>query len=294
MLARDLVAKVKKIEIKTRKLVDEITGGAYHSVFKGRGIEFSEVREYIEGDDVRDIDWNVTARTGFAHIKKYSEERELTVILAVDVSASGMFGSTEPGKREQMIETAALLALSAIRNHDKVGLLLFSDRTELYLPPRSGRKHVLRLIRELVAVDPSGRGTSINSALESLVRAQKKKAVIFLISDFVDSDNFERSMKIVSRRHDLVAIRVLDQREIDLPEGLTGFQLYDSESGAEISFSAASPALRRRYAEAQEAIHPATADLCKRAKVDMIDIRCGEDLLKPLMNFFRTRKAKHS
>ncbi len=293
MLARELLAKVRKIEIKTRRLVDEITGGAYHSVFKGRGIEFSEVREYTPEDDVRDIDWNVTARMGSPFIKKYAEERELTVILAVDVSASGLFGSSGRNKREQMIEAAALLAFSAIRNNDKVGLLLFSDRTELYLPPRSGRTHVLRVIRELVAADASGRGTDIGAALESLSRSQKKKAVVFLISDFIDGKDYERSMKLLSLRHDLVAIRVLDEREIALPS-LAEMSLEDSENGGTLSFNASSGKMLRAYETAQQLLHKNTGDICRRSKVDMIDIRCGEDLLKPLMTFFQNRKLKHS
>lgn len=293
MLARELLAKVRKIEIKTRRLVDEITGGAYHSVFKGRGIEFSEVREYTPEDDVRDIDWNVTARMGSPFIKKYAEERELTVILAVDVSASGLFGSSGRNKREQMIEAAALLAFSAIRNNDKVGLLLFSDRTELYLPPRSGRTHVLRVIRELVAADAHGRGTDIGAALESLSRSQKKKAVVFLISDFIDNKDYERSMKLLSLRHDLVAIRVLDEREIALPS-LAEMSLEDSENGGTLLFNASSRKMLRAYETAQQLLHKNTGDICRRSKVDMIDIRCGEDLLKPLMTFFQNRKLKHS
>lgn len=293
MLARELLAKVRKIEIKTRRLVDEITGGAYHSVFKGRGIEFSEVREYTPEDDVRDIDWNVTARMGSPFIKKYAEERELTVILAVDVSASGLFGSSGRNKREQMIEAAALLAFSAIRNNDKVGLLLFSDRTELYLPPRSGRTHVLRVIRELVAADAHGRGTDIGAALESLSRSQKKKAVVFLISDFIDNKDYERSMKLLSLRHDLVAIRVLDEREIALPS-LAEISLEDSENGGTLLFNASSGKMLRAYETAQQLLHKNTGDICRRSKVDMIDIRCGEDLLKPLMTFFQNRKLKHS
>lgn len=293
MLAKELIAKVRKIEIKTRRLVNEITGGAYHSVFKGRGIEFSEVREYTPEDDVRDIDWNVTARTGTPHIKKYAEERELTVILAVDISRSGLFGTTDKSKREQMVETGALLAFSAIRNNDKVGLLLFSDRTELYLPPKSGKSHVLRLIRELVAAEPEGYGTDIDFALESLARSQKKKAVIFLISDFIDGKDYERNLKIVSRRHDLVAVRILDSRELAQPK-LAGMQVVDSETGQPFFFSGNSKKMAAAYEDAQETLHEVTQNRCKRAKVDMIDICCGEDLLKPLMSFFRTRKAKHS
>ena len=292
MLAGELLSKVKKIEIKTRRLVDEITGGAYHSVFKGRGIEFSEVREYTPEDDVRDIDWNVTARMGSPFIKKYSEERELTVMLAVDASASGLFGAGEKDKREQMIEAAALLAFSAIRNNDKVGLLIFTDETELYLPPRSGRKHVLRVIRELVAMEPKHRGTDIGKALESLAETLKKKSVIFLVSDFIDDKDYEKSLKIVNRKHDLIAVRVLDDAELHLPK-LYGMSIEGAESGEVCDFDA-DGAGSAAYDAAAPEIHDADKGNCRRAKVDMVDIRCNEDLVKPLMAFFRTRRGKMS
>ena len=310
MSAGELLSKVKKIEIKTRRLVDEITGGAYHSVFKGRGIEFSEVREYTPEDDVRDIDWNVTARMGTPFIKKYSEERELTVMLAVDASASGLFGAGEKDKREQMIEAAALLAFSAIRNNDKVieaaallafsairnndkvGLLIFTDETELYLPPRSGRKHVLRVIRELVAMEPKRRGTDIGKALESLAETLKKKSVIFLVSDFLDDKDYEKSLKIVNRKHDLIAVRVLDDAELHLPK-LCGITLEGSESGAVLDFEADTRGVKA-YDAAAQTLHDANRETCRRAKVDMVDIRCNEDLVRPLMAFFRTRRGKLS
>ncbi len=292
MSAGELLSKVKKIEIKTRRLVDEITGGAYHSVFKGRGIEFSEVREYTPEDDVRDIDWNVTARMGSPFIKKYSEERELTVMLAVDASASGLFGAGEKDKREQMIEAAALLAFSAIRNNDKVGLLIFTDETELYLPPRSGRKHVLRVIRELVAMEPKHHGTNIGKALESLAETLKKKSVIFLVSDFIDDKDYEKSLKIVNRKHDLIAVRVLDDAELNLPK-LYGMCIEDAESGEVFDFDANGSGSAAYGAAAQE-LHEANREACRRAKVDMVDIRCNEDLVKPLMAFFQTRRGKMS
>lgn len=292
MSAGELLSKVKKIEIKTRRLVDEITGGAYHSVFKGRGIEFSEVREYTPEDDVRDIDWNVTARMGSPFIKKYSEERELTVMLAVDASTSGLFGAGEKDKREQMIEAAALLAFSAIRNNDKVGLLIFTDETELYLPPRSGRKHVLRVIRELVAMEPRRRGTDIGKALESLAETLKKKSVIFLVSDFLDDKDYEKSLKIVNRKHDLIAVRVLDEAELHLPK-LYGITLEGAENGALLDFEADGRG-SAAYDAAARNLHDANREACRRAKVDMVDIRCNEDLVRPLMAFFRTRRGKMS
>ena len=195
MLAGELLSKVKKIEIKTRRLVDEITGGAYHSVFKGRGIEFSEVREYTPEDDVRDIDWNVSARMGSPYVKKYMEERELTVLLLVDVSASGAFGSAEKTKRRTAAELAALLAFSAGHNGDKVGLLMFSDRIELFVPPRSGRRHTLRLIREMLAFEPQSKGTDIDLALRETLQVLKKKSVVFLLSDLITDRPFENSLK---------------------------------------------------------------------------------------------------
>lgn len=286
----ELLAKVRKIEIKTRKMVDELTGGAYHSVFKGRGIEFSEVREYTFDDDVRDIDWNVTARTNVPHIKKYSEERELTVILAVDISASGLFGSSSLSKREKMTEGAALLALSAIRNNDKVGLLLFSGSTELYLPPRSGRTHVLRLIRELVGAEAKDKSTNIGSALENIVKVLKKKAVIFLISDFIDGNDYEKTLKIAAKKHDLVAIRVLDENEIHLPV-MAGLELVDAESAKSFSFSANGSNVKK-FEKIAEKEKEKIQQLCRRSKVDLIDISCREDLVRPLMKFFRTRERK--
>ncbi|MBR2364824.1 MAG: DUF58 domain-containing protein [Lentisphaeria bacterium] len=284
----ELLAKVRKIEIKTRRMVDELTGGAYHSVFKGRGIEFSEVREYTPDDDVRDIDWNVTARTNIPHIKKYTEERELTVILAVDISASGHFGSSTFSKREKMTEGAALLALSAIRNNDKAGLLLFTGETELFLPPRSGRTHVLRLIRELVGTEAKDRKTNIAAALENLAGILKKKAVIFLVSDFIDTHDYEKTFKIISRKHDLVAMRILDEKELTLPP-MAALELIDGETGKRFSFSALGENLKKFHSAAEKEAEK-VRELCKRSKVDLIDIRCNEDLVRPLMNFFRTRE----
>lgn len=288
MLPKELIASVRKIEIKTRRIVDEITGGAYHSVFKGRGIEFDEVREYTPEDDIRDIDWNVTARMGTPYIKKYVEERELTVILAVDVSASGLFGSRDKTKKQRAIETAALLAFSAIRNNDKVGLLLFTDRTELYLPPRSGRTHGLRVIRELMAAEPEGRGTDINGALEKLMRVLSKKSVIFLISDLIEDENYETALKIANKRHDLISVRILDPLEINWPE-TADLIVEDAENGRMSLFSVSG---RSEYAAFAEDMHRKNADICKRSKVDMIDIRCGEDFIKPFVLFFKRRQGK--
>ena len=287
MLTRDLLARVGKIELRTRKIVEEMTGGAYRSVYRGRGIEFSEVRTYTEGDDVRDIDWNVTARTGVAHIKKYVEERELTVILAVDISSSTFFGTLGDDKRDKMAETAALLAFSAIRNNDKVGLLLFSDRIESYIPPRSGRPHVMRVIRDLVATNPRGRGTDIAGALESLARILKKKAVIFLISDFMDGGDFRKPMRILNSRHDLAAIRVTDPLETALPVS-AALELEDAETGGRMAFPGGEQA-SARYAAAQSLSSYQLAEDCRQAKVDLIELPTTGDIVKPLMEFFHAR-----
>lgn len=291
MISKELLAQVRKIEIKTRRIVDDITAGAYHSVFKGRGIEFDEVREYTPEDDVRDIDWNVTARMGSPYIKKYVEERELTVMLLVDVSASGTVGSAEKVKNQHAVETGALLAFSAIRNNDKVGLLLFTDDTELYLPPRSGKTHGLRLIRELVAIRPKGKGTNIGAALENLMRVVRKRAVVFLISDLIDQKDYEKQLRIANKRHDIVAVRILDPLEIEMPK--TGNLLIeDSESGAVSFFKGGRHAFRRLFRSSAEKLHSQNETRCKRAKVDLIDIRCGEDFVKPFVKFFRSRRQK--
>ena len=287
MQTKDLIAKVRKIEIRTRKAVEDIAGGAYHSMFKGRGIEFSEVRAYSRDDDIRDIDWNVTARTGSPYIKMYMEERELTVLLAVDVSPSVSFGTGTESKRECIAAAAALLAFSAIRNHDKVGLVLFSDRVELYLPPRAGRRQVLRILRELVAREPEpDRRTDLNIPLEWIMRAQKKRAAVFLISDFVDCGNFERNLELLSCRHDVAAFRILDPFEEKLPVRLPPLCLSDAETGAFFC----SPARRDIYQKAQQTLRDETGKLLRHARVDLVDLRCGEDTVKPLIGFFRRRR----
>ena len=292
MLTRDLLARVRKIELRTRKIVEEMTGGAYRSVYRGRGIEFSEVRTYTEGDDVRDIDWNVTARTGVAYIRKYVEERELTVILAVDISSSTFFGTLGDDKRDKMAETAALLAFSAIRNNDKVGLLLFSERIESYIPPRSGRSHVMRVIRDLVATKAHGRGTDIADALKSLARILKKKAVIFLISDFMDGGDFQKPLRVLNRRHDVTAIRVTDPLETALPV-TAALELEDAETGGRMLFPGGRQA-SARYAAVQQFFRRDLEEVCRQAKVDLIDLPSTDDIVKPLMRFFLARSKRKS
>jgi len=289
MISKDLLNKVKKIEIRTRRVVDEITAGAYHSVFKGSGIEFNEVREYTSDDDVRDIDWNVTAKTGTPHIKKYVEERELTVMLAVDISASGKFGKYNRTKTETSIELAALLAFSAIRNNDKVGLILFTDKIEFYLPPKSGKQHVLRLIRELVVERETGKKTDIKTALEKIIRILHKKAVVFLISDLIDDKHdFSKLLTITNKRHDLIAVRILDEMDFNIPK-LYSIYIEDSESGEMDYFNANSKNITR-YKENAEKEYNRNKEFCIKSKVDIIDIRSNEDLIKPLMKFFRKRE----
>ncbi len=291
MISKDLLARVRKIEIRTRRMVDELTAGAYHSVFKGSGIEFDEVREYTSDDDVRDIDWNVTARMGTPYVKKYMEERELTVVLAVDASASERFGSGAKTKNDVVVETASLLAFSAIRNHDKVGLLLFTDQVELYLPPKSGRSHGLRLIRELVARKPQRKGTDIGAALQNLMRVLRKRAVVFLISDFINEKDYAKLLMVANKRHDIIAVRVLDPVELALPK-MAAISFEDAETGAQGFFNAGSGQLVSNLNEQAVRLHQASRQVCTRAQVDLVDIRCGDDLVKPLMSFFRQRERK--
>ena len=270
-------------------MVDEITAGAYHSVFKGAGIEFEDVRPYTSDDDVRDIDWNVTAKMGEPYIKKYVEERELTVMLLVDASASKRFGSMTKTKGETAIEIASILAFSAIRNNDKVGLLLFTDKSELFLPPKSGRIHTLRLIRELIARKPENTGTDISMALENMMRILHKKTVIFIISDFIDeSHNYEKLLMVANKRHDVIAVRILDNVEFNIPK--TGsIYISDSESG-ETCFFPGTKKNTDTFMRSASELHHQHKNIFTRTKVDLIDIRCGEDTIKPLMTFFRKRE----
>ncbi|MBN1864704.1 MAG: DUF58 domain-containing protein [Victivallales bacterium] len=292
MLSKELLTQVRKIEIRTRRIVDEITAGAYHSVFKGRGIEFDEVREYTPEDDVRDIDWNVTARMGAPYIKKYVEERELTVMLVVDMSASGKFGSRGKTKLRCATEIAALLAFSAIRNHDRVGLMTFTENVEFYLPPKSGKTHGLRLIRELLIRDADGRGTNIARVLSELMHVLHKRAVIFLISDLIDDSNYSKILTVANKRHDVVVTRILDPTELALPR-MANMVVEDAESGRAGDMPGASRGFLQSFARAAEDIHLRNSQLCSRAKVDLVDIRCGEDIVKPLVAFFRQRQSKH-
>ncbi|HKQ61336.1 MAG TPA: DUF58 domain-containing protein, partial [Candidatus Polarisedimenticolaceae bacterium] len=284
MTPREVIRRVRRLEIRTRRLVEESLAGSYHSVFRGRGMEFAEVREYVPGDDVRTIDWNVSARFGRPFVKKFTEERELTVVLLVDASASERFGTEASTKLGLASEIAALLAFSAIRNGDRVGLLLFTDRIELFLPPRKGREHGLRVLREVVAVEPAGRGTRIARALEYLQSVVRKRAVVFLLSDFQDS-GFERVLRVVAQKHDLVAVELGDPREQLLPDvGLLAVE--DAESGQRGLIDSSSAAVRAAYAAAGELARQSLRETLRRTGVDLLELSTGEPYERPLMRFF--------
>ena len=283
----ELTRQIRLLEIRTDHLVEEITGGAYRSVFKGRGIEFDEVREYTSGDDVRLIDWNVSARMGSPYIKKFVEERELVILLAVDLSASGGLGSSKKSKRQTAAELAALLAFSAGKNGDKVGLLLFTDRIELYLPPRSGRMHALRMIRELLAFKPENRGTDIDAALRETARLMKKRGVVFLLSDLIGPEKFAASLRILRAKQDVVAISVTDPADIEFPlDNPISFE--DAETGEVVEYCGN----RRELNEELQTLRDEKAAVCRRAQVDLIEVPSGGDVLKPLIGFFAERRKK--
>ncbi|HJY20385.1 MAG TPA: DUF58 domain-containing protein [Chthoniobacterales bacterium] len=286
----EILKKIRGLEIKTRALVETAFAGDYHSVFKGRGMNFEDVREYQPGDEIRAIDWNVTARLGSPFVKKFTEERELTVMLIVDVSASGNFGSTSQSKRELAAEVACLLAFSAIRNNDKVGLLLFSDRLELFIPPKKGRSHTLRIIREILFFDPKGRGTDAAAALDHLNKIITRRAVVFLISDFQAPD-FSRELAVTAKRHDLIAIRIQDERESILPPiGL--ITLEDAETGDQIEINAADSRVRAQFAQLAQTQLAETMRVLRRNRIDRIELRTGDEYLPALRSFFKQRERR--
>jgi len=286
----EILKKIRGLEIKTRALVETAFAGDYHSVFKGRGMNFEDVREYQPGDEIRAIDWNVTARLGSPFVKKFTEERELTVMLIVDVSASGNFGSTSQSKRELAAEVACLLAFSAIRNNDKVGLLLFSDRLELFIPPKKGRSHTLRIIREILFFDPKGRGTDAAAALDHLNKIITRRAVVFLISDFQAPD-FSRELAVTAKRHDLIAIRIQDERESILPPiGL--ITLEDAETGDQIEINAADSRVRSQFAQLAQTQLAETMRVLRRNRIDRIELRTGDEYLPALRSFFKQRERR--
>jgi uncharacterized protein (DUF58 family) len=290
MDTRELLKKVRQIEIKTRGLVNQIFSGEYHSVFKGRGMEFSEVREYQFGDDIRTIDWNVSARFNHPFVKIFEEERELTVMLLVDFSRSGNFGSVRQTKNEIAAEICAVLAFSAIKNNDKVGLILFTDTIEKFVPPKKGRAHILRIIRELVSFEPKGSGTNIRQALEYFNHVNKKRTIAFLISDFID-DGYDRILKTISRRHDMIAVELTDPREMTLPPaGL--MVLRDAETGADRWVDTSDPKIRMEFEQYWRGRAAARRSMFLRSKVDSIPIRVDRPYIKPIVDFFQVRAQR--
>ena len=294
MLPAETFRQVQRIHIRTRRLVDGALAGEYHSVFKGRGIEFAEVREYVPGDDVRTIDWNVTARTGQPFVKQYVEERELTVMLLVDMSASGRFGSVARLKTQVATELAAVVALSALNNNDKIGLILFTDRVERYIPPGKGRNRALRLIRELLAFEPEHTGTRIASGLEFLHSVLRKRSVAFLVSDFFAgerNDDYERAMRLVHLRHDVIPVRMVDRRDYDLPA--VGFvRLRDLETGEEVLVDTDSAQLREQFRAGREQSWQRRRRFFRALGIDVIEVRTDEPYVGPLMRFFRQRERR--
>jgi uncharacterized protein (DUF58 family) len=314
MIPREILKKIRQIEIRTNRIVTESLAGAYHSVFKGQGMNFDEVREYQPGDDVRAIDWNVTARMNHPFIKKFVEERELTLMLVVDVSGSGLFGSRDQSKRELAAEIASVLAFSAIRNNDKVGLILFSDEVEKFIPPRKGRSHVLRVIREVLFFEPKRRGTDLNAALEFLLRVQSHKAVAVVVSDFIGSPAETRRaggralkpqmmlmeslaqasftmLKQVNRRHDVVAVQITDRYELELPP-LGRLVLRDAETGEVIEINTGDARRRDAFALRQNKALQETARLFRSAGIDSIQLRTDQPYGTALAKFFETREKR--
>lgn len=291
MIPKEILKKVREIEIYTNRLVNDVLAGEYHSVFKGRGMEFSEVREYQPGDDIRSIDWNVTARMGHPFVKQHVEERELTVILLIDASASGNFGTISQMKGELAVELCAVLAFSAIRNHDKIGMLAFTDEVERYIPPKKGRKHVLRVIREMLYLQPQRRGTRIQAALDYLNRMLKRKAVVFLVSDFLDS-GYERALRVTSRKHDVIPITITDPRELELPPvGL--LEVEDAETGEMLLLDTFDPEVRVAYYELGQQRQAERARLFRSMKLDVIDVRTDRPYTQTLLNFFHRRASRY-
>ena len=290
MISPELFKRVRHVHIRTRRLVNNMFAGHYHSVFKGRGIEFAEVREYTPGDEVRAIDWNVTARRGQIYVKRFVEERELTVMLLVDLSASGQFGSVRRLKTEIATELCAILALSAILNHDRVGLLLFTDRIEKFLSPQKGKRHVLRVIRDVLSFQPQGRGTNVGLALEYLHRLHRRRTVSFLVSDFL-ATGYEQPLRLVSRRHDIIPISITDRRELSLPRlGLVTLQ--DLETGATILVDTSSAAVHQQYQQRRQAALDRRRQLFQSLGIDAIDVYTDERYIQPLLRFFRARARR--
>lgn len=290
MIPRQIIQKIRQIEIRTKRLVNDVFSGEYHSVFKGRGMEFAEVREYEPGDEIRSIDWNVTARLGRPYVKRFIEERELTVILIADVSASGHFGTANQMKSEITAEICALLAYAAIQNNDRVGLLMFTDQIEKFIPPKKGRTHILRVIREVLYTRPDHTGTDITQALEYLNRLLTRRCIVFILSDFLAAD-YAKPLRVASKRHDVVAVTITDPRELSLP-GIGLIELKDAESGEEVLVDTSDTEWRRQYAEDNEAIREERDRQFRITGVDAIHIRTDEPYIDPLLRFFKLRERK--
>lgn len=287
METTDLLKKVRKIEIKTRGLSSHLFTGGYHSAFKGRGMSFSEVRLYYPGDDVRAIDWNVTARTGEPYVKVFEEERENTVMLLVDISGSAIFGSHSQFKEEYLTELCAVLAFSAIANNDKVGVMLFSDRIELFIPPQKGRQHILRIIREILNAKPSGKGTDLGGALRYIHNGLKKRSVCFVLSDYL-ADNYEEALRVLARRHDCIGIHCWDPLERDLPD-VGVLRVADAETGEQIWVDTTSPRFHRQYWHSFETHTAATRALFRRAGADFLSLCTNQPYVNALLQFFAQR-----
>ncbi|MCH8031234.1 MAG: DUF58 domain-containing protein [Bacteroidetes bacterium] len=287
MIPRELFRKIRHVEIRTKGLVENVFGGEYHSAFRGRGIEFSEVRPYQIGDDVRSIDWNVSARMGEPYIKLFEEEREQTLLLMVDISGSGDFGSSGTTKREVAAEICAVLGFSAIRNNDKVGLLLFSDKIERFVPPKKGRRHVLRIIRDLYVHEAASRGTNVKAALDHAHHMLNRRAIVILVSDFLDT-GYDKALRTLAQKHDVVAIRLLDPREEALPKvGL--LSLTDAETGRPVLVDTSSKTVRNAFSARAADREAAVQSALKRARVDTVTVRTDADYVEPLVAFFKRR-----
>jgi uncharacterized protein (DUF58 family) len=290
MLTKDLLKLVRQIEIRTKGLVNQVFSGEYHSVFKGRGMEFSEVREYQFGDDIRNIDWNVTARFGHPFVKIFEEERELTVILMVDLSGSQMFGSLSKTKQRVAAELSAILAFSALKNNDKVGLILFTDKVEKFVPPRKGNSHVLRIVREVLSFEPEGNKTNLRTSLEFMNGAIKKRSIVFLLSDFMD-DGYEKILRIVGKKHDLIGIVLDDRRESEIPKmGL--IKLTDAETNEERWVDTSSARVQRALSKRKKEILEKRRSLFISSRLDSVYVQAGSNYIAPLVNFFRMREKR--
>jgi len=299
-ISSEILKKVRQVEIKTNRLVDDTLSGHYRSVFRGRGMDFDEVREYVPGDDVRTIDWNVTARTGRTFVKKFTEERELTIMLIIDVSASGEFGSSSQSKLEIIAELGSVIAFSAVRNNDKVGLILFTEEVELYIPPAKGRSHILRLVREILFFQPAGRGTDLEAALDFANQVIRRRAVVFLISDFCLPGDFSASLEglrpklmITNRHHDLIAVSVSDPREREMPDiGLLNIE--DSETGEQVELDTTRPEIRDHFTQLADERRGELSHSIRSCGVDLLELSTDKAYLPVLLNFFNSRERRRN